>query len=211
MISSMTDGRNIGERVKSACILALVLIIITMYAMTLKDGNSVPVPIVESSVETSGESIIMENPIDAFFAKVEAENLTSITQREFANIYLDCWEQELTNAYRVLQEETGLTRNYPEGYIMVSMEAYMDYAEAQGWMEAYYRNAYGADEGFYSEYIYAKAELIREQTLRIYAMMQETVEATDFGNASPFIFSKEDAKGTLVRYGLQMDLQKGDF
>jgi|GEM_PF-5788338 len=175
MISLMMDGIEIKERIKSVLIVLLALLLVVRQASLIGREEILSETSADDAVITLKETeaaAAENNPVDIFFQEIKIDYLSAVTKRDFANIYLDCWEKELENGYDMIKIQADAIVSYPDGYIAQSREACLQYAESQGWLEAYYSVGGNEGEAFYCAYIYAKAELIKENTLRIYVLME---------------------------------------
>lgn len=168
---------NLSGRIKSVLILALAAMLITFQGQIHSQGVY---PVITSNITTE-----LENPIDSFFNEMTIIKEDNEEIQIFAaNIYLECWEQELFNGYHILQTQIS-NHLYPTEYVEASQKAFLEFMESESWMKTYYEKGEDILNGstLTVERLYNQADLIRQQVLRIYTMLGEYESGFIFNDA----------------------------
>lgn len=204
MLSVWAEEKNVSGRIKSVCILVLLLAVIIMQGRGgLLREETVPG---NGRAETE-KSILAENdynPIDAFFADALSDVKSGELDERVCNIYLDCWEKELSHAYGILKGSRDQGASLGGSYWQEAVESFSVFAEAQSWMEAYQGKKDGRDMGFLNaRKAMAKAELLRDQALRIYELLKEA-QNSDVIWDGQYAFCQDEAGEALKELGLHL-------
>lgn len=201
---------NLSGRLKSVMILVLAV-----FLAILSGTKNTGVRELDT-IGNFGITVVTENPIDKYFNSLISVDVEMSDQRAFAHIYLDCWEQELIHAYEMLEAHTeAVTKSYS----FRAASDFASYAETEGWLEAYYRNAAGAEtedriliqkevsveqvicqDTLTVDRIYAQADLTRWQTLRMYELMRSKGNEQT-GMETFFLFNSQTAQEALKQSG----------
>lgn len=204
---------NLGSRVKSVLIVALAAFLAVQQGMAAKEY---PYEGMGAQTAASGNGIYEvcmkeSNPIDEYFEGLAAQVKGPVEEISFANIYLDSWERELLRAYEVLCGASAGFPDYGKEYAGNAARQFAEFAETQGWLEAYFSSgseraeehlqggvktdALGRDKAF------GKARLTRWLTLRIYGMLKEGGPERNEWDGR-FVFEKDTAQQALRECGV---------
>lgn len=175
---------HLGSRVKSVLIVALAAFLVAQQGMMVKEE---PYSGAWAQTSSSGSEIYAgytkeNNPIDEYFEGLAAQVKGPVAEMSFANIYLDSWERELLRAYEMLNSVSGDSPDYGRQYVGDAAKQFSEFAETQGWMEAYFSikgtESDVLDSGVRTDIlvrnkVFGKAQLTRWLTLRIYGLLKE--------------------------------------
>lgn len=198
-----------GSAIKSVLIVVLSLLLLVQQGRSASTdmetaGGLRALPADQGAEEDT--MMVRDNPIDRCYggllAEIEkgiSEGKASAGQVMILNLYLDSWEQELEHAYYLWRSRlTG--GYYGSGYLEEAESAFVVYAQAQGWLEAYCLQE-GASAGsrekstvsgdtLSAEQTKARAELVRSQALRMYGLLEQCAEG-DVTWENLFLFDGE--------------------
>lgn len=140
------------------------------------------------------------NPIDDYFEEWNVESVgTTMEIRVFAGNYAECWKAEMLHAYDLLLSRAHPTIDEPQESIIRSREAFIEFVESDGLLQAYIENstAFSDDVQVNGDQIlfgtifpatasFAKAARYRTQTFELYDRL------CVIGIVPDFVFNRDE-------------------
>lgn len=175
-------GQGVGGRFKSVIILALAALLLAQQGYFHE----------REMISTGIETVMQSNPIDSCFSSLSIAALSPEQARICAQVYLDCWEKELENAYTVLVGRDCFPGM--DNYVEEASRNFAAFAEAESWLEAYC-NVERTEGELATDKAYLQGQLYRHLVLRIHKEQGIVGE-------KPYIFDRNETEKVLREFGL---------
>lgn len=189
-------GYNKADELAANDLSEMQLMYLELEAQYSQLSNSNPDRFEETEYAPPSISLLGENPIDIFFDEWGTElSGVTIEINTFSANYAMSWKEEMLHAYEVLLANANPHSEELQNYITASRELFLDFVENDAYLEGlvhwsdgfWYMKADVGDtqevrngSGFSSGKSAAAASLYKQQTLRLYDMLDAIDVEIDF-------------------------------